>query len=220
MNNSLKKVILGLLILNIPLLVILGTFRLNVFNMHFYQDEFNLYEPDVDNAVEITASMLYFLQNKDAGMGSLSAFKEVEQKHLVEVRDVIHLFLMVLYVSAVLLIVLGVLLYFLDKKEFLTNLSIVLFYGGGLSAIMISLVLFSVSLNFGWLFTKFHEIFFTTTWHFPADYLLIRLFPKMFFVDVLIKVIIGAYMASLFLNIAGYFIIKKEKYLTAKRKKK
>jgi hypothetical protein len=61
------------------------------------------------------------------------------------------------------------------------------------------------------LFYAFHIMFFSSQWQFSTNSLLIKLFPKVFFVDITVHIFGGIYAASLFLSLLGYYIIKKER---------
>jgi len=215
--NKLRFFLIFLFVLCIPVIAILGSFRLTAFNMYFYEEQFNDYEPDVDDAVEITASTLYFLKEKDAGVEYISEYNHEEQEHLVEVKKLIHDAMIIFYFAFGVLIIAGVLLYIMDKNNFLINKGTALFYGGGFSTIIISVFLLLISCCFDSVFVFFHQLFFKTTWRFSSSSLLIRLFPKIFFVDIIVKIVIGAYAVSMFLNIAGFYLVKKEKYLEKKK---
>jgi uncharacterized membrane protein len=53
----------------------------------------------------------------------------------------------------------------------------------GFLVAVVALALLAAFTDFEWLFTKFHGLFFTSgTWTFPADSMLIRLFPEPFWV--------------------------------------
>ncbi len=203
--------IIILFVLCIPVVLFLGVFRLTAFNMYFYESQFNEYGPQAGNAVETTASTLYFLKEKSAGIRYISEYTTEEQEHLIEVKDMVQNIFFVLYSALGLLILTGIFLYFADKKNFLVNKGLALFYGGGFSAIIVSVFLILIFFWFDKVFTLFHQLFFKTTWQFPASSLLIRLFPKIFFVDMVMKIFIGIYAASLFLNISGFYLVKKEK---------
>ncbi|MBD3354857.1 DUF1461 domain-containing protein [Candidatus Woesearchaeota archaeon] len=209
--NRLRNFLILIFVLCIPVVLFLGVFRLTAFNMYFYESQFNEYEPKVENAVETTAATLYFLKEKNAGTEYISGYINEEQEHLIEVKGIIQDIFIVLYSTLALLVAAGILLYFADKKNFLVNKGLALFYGGGFSAILVSVFLLLISCCFDKVFTLFHQIFFKTTWQFPVSSLLIRLFPKIFFIDIIVKIVIGIYAASLFFNISGFYLIKKEK---------
>jgi uncharacterized membrane protein len=107
------------------------------------------------------------------------------------------------------------LLFYLDKKNFLINLGKSLFYGG-IATVSAVVVLFLAALNFDWLFTVFHSLFFRTQWQFPADYLLIQLFPQQFFVSKFLGILLYSLIGGAVVGISGYFI---EKYINKPRKK-
>lgn len=213
MNERLKKILVLLLILNMPVLLILGSFRVSAFNMYFYENEFSKYEPDVEDAIGITAGLLIFLLDKEASINYISDFNEEEQVHLVEVKDLIHKALKVFYISLLFFVLASAWLFFMDRKNFKFNMGLVCFYGGGLSAVLIMIGSLLSLLNFESVFASFHHLFFVTAWRFPADFLLIKLFPQEFFFDVTLKIVLTAYAASIFFILAGLYSLNKVKYL-------
>jgi len=220
MNEKIRPVLIALLIISIPLVILLGSFRFNAFNMHFYEKSFTTYNPDVEDPVVITAQLLTFLKDKDSGAGYIAAFQEVEQEHLYEVRDVIHLFLTVLYIALAVMLISLVLLWFIDRKNSVVNLGVALFYGGVASALFTLVLVVLTLLNFQSAFVSFHKVFFTTVWQFPPDFLLIKLFPQIFFRSMLSKIIVGVFGASFFTGVIGFFLMKKENYLKYRKGKK
>jgi len=218
---NIKKLFIFFIVLAIPFISLLGAFRLTVFNMYFYEEQFNKYEPHIENAVDITADMLYFLKNNEAGKEYISDFNAEEQEHLVEVRQVIRESLLVFYAAIAIAIISLVSLYFADKKGFITNSGFAFFNGGLFSAVLITLFLLLVLFGFDSIFSYFHQILFTTTWQFPSDYLLVTLLPIKFFTGITTKIIFGAYAASALFLITGFYFANKEKYLNkfAKSKK-
>ena len=65
-------------------------------------------------------------------------------------------------------------------------------------------LLFVLSLNFDWFFTNFHYIFFPQgNWQFPADSLLITMFPADFFRSFVLKMFFHALVGSLILYFIG-----------------
>ena len=128
-----------------------------------------------------------------------------------------------LYTSLMFFILGSIALFFLDKKSFKGNMGRVSFYGGIFSASGLVILALLSLFNFNVVFTRFHEIFFTTVWQFPPDYLLIQLFPAEFFMDITIKIFTGSLIGSAFLIFVGYlayFSKKNRKLLKSKKNTK
>ncbi|MBW2996643.1 DUF1461 domain-containing protein [Candidatus Woesearchaeota archaeon] len=171
-----------LFIISVPIITVLGAFRCSAF----------------DN------ELAGFLK----GNGDISAFTQEEQEHLIEVREVMQGFLFVLYAGVLILIVSGVSLYFADKKKFVVNIGKALFYGG-ISTVGLVVVLSLLWLNFDWMFAAFHKMLFETQWQFPADSLLIQMFPQAFFVNMLMRILTISLIIGIAVGTAGFFIKQK-----------
>lgn len=108
------------------------------------------------------------------------AFDGAAVSHLLDVRTVIiaarsatgaAALLLAVYVSAVI------------ATHRLGRLRAGLRAAAGMLVGAVVLALFAAFADFEWLFTRFHALFFTSgTWMFPADSMLIRLFPERFWV--------------------------------------
>ena len=202
-----KKVLIAVLAVIIPFLIILGAFRLSVFDIES--------ESDVEGRDKIISDLVYFLRNKEAGVDYISSFRDVEQEHLLEVKGFIHVLLGLFNFALIVYIAALWLLFYADKKNFLKNLGSSFFYGG-LATSGIVVLLFLAGINFDWLFFAFHNLFFQTQWQFPADHLLIRLFPQQFFFAIFKKILVISLVGGLVVGGIGYLI---EKYIKVDKKK-
>jgi hypothetical protein len=205
---KLNKYLIGVLVASIPFIIILSAVRLTVFDIGFYEKEFEKYNPNVENKINITKDLIYFL-NEDADTSYISSFREVEQEHLIEVRDVMNMFFYILYFFLI-IAVLSIALLFRDKKNLLENLGASFFYGCLVSAAV--LIVFSFfALGFSTVFTYFHYLFFKTQWQFPSNYLLVTLFPSQFFFDIFGRILLIALAATVLIEIAAYLVVRKYK---------
>ena len=205
-----KKICIWALVFLLPFIIYIGSFRLIAFDNDFYSDEFIKNNVDVEGKSEISTDMIYFLKNKDAGIERISSFNLIEQEHLIEVRDVMHWFILVFNLAVFLFIANLYLLYFFDKKNFYLNLGKGLFYGSVVGVGIGVLLVLSV-LSFDKVFAGFHALLFETQWQFPAGYLLASLFPRQFFIDIFTRIVFISFMSSLVLGGIGYYLGKKQK---------
>jgi len=110
----------------------------------------------------------------------LPAFDQAAVSHLLDVRTVIAgarlatgnaLLLLLVYVGAAI------------AFRRLDRLREGLRAAAGMLSVAVLLAVVAAFADFEWLFTRFHGLFFTSgTWTFPADSMLIRLFPESFWV--------------------------------------
>ena len=186
----------------IPLIVILFGFRIYVFNMDFYQQEFEKYGihssfPEADFA--LTNLMKYLEEDTDL---SEKLFTEREILHLQDVKTLIWsgLFLLnFLFITAIILI----LILFARKDYHALSQS---FFFGGIASLGFTLLLLILSLFvFPKMFTTFHEIFFTNNlWQLSGSTSLIRMFPLPFFYDLARGIFLNSILLSVFMIFLGY----------------
>jgi integral membrane protein (TIGR01906 family) len=172
-----------------------------LYNEHFYNQEFGklgVYDK-IGNAGEISDSIINFYQNK----GDLyNGFNEKESNHLNDVKILINQ-------SKNLLLILSITL--------ITLLAIILFNNQNINKVIISTGITGLILpipfllfSFTNIFTKFHLIFFPQgNWQFPFNSLLIQLFPKQFFLDAIILIILKSSIFSILMIIMGFYLVNK-----------
>lgn len=188
-------VILVLLVLSVTYIVYLTSFNLNAFNEKFYRKEFEKYNvygefPDRD-VDKINFGLLLYLRDKKDDFDR-ELFNEEEVEHLRDVKVLIQKINIFYYSISIISILLIVGLFLLNKKDFLKNIAVVLFFSGLFSLFMVIPLLVLVWLNFDGVFTIFHHIFFPQGgWLFSASDNIIRLYPSGFFYDMAKRIFIG-----------------------------
>jgi integral membrane protein (TIGR01906 family) len=84
--------------------------------------------------------------------------------------------------------------------------------GGWLTLIIIALILVGVGVGFNWLFTTFHQLFFTgDTWLFLYSDTLIRLFPIPFWENIFIAMGVISILLGLLFAVGGKRIARRLK---------
>lgn len=144
-----------------------------------------------------------FLRDLEFEDGS-PVYNERELRHMVDVQNVLRNVLRVWYVALALLVALGIWARFGGWwPVFLRALG----QGGGLTAILIGVILVLVVIAFGVFFVAFHQVFFQPgTWQFLYSDTLIRLFPERFWRDTFLVVGTLAGGAGLLL---WYFLVRR-----------
>ncbi len=202
MMLSKKNVSVALAAVFLISFVFLFSFRSNMFDIDIYEKEFDNYDPPVENRLQIAQRLLLFLQGKDA---DISSFSEKERSHIEDVRRLVRKGNYILIGSLAFFITSLVYIYHLSKKNFLKNLSNILFTAGALAYLKLA-ASFVLYLSFGSSFSLFHRIFFTGNWQFPSHSLLITLFPQQFFSGMFIKIMVDIFTYTNIIILAGILI--------------
>ena len=173
-NQILQTAILVFLIVSVPILTYLSSWRLLFYDSNLYSELLtkNNAHP---NAVNISNQWLDFFRGKIT-LASITDFTDLERQHMQDVKELVNN--LELFLIALLFIFIA-LLFVVDKK------SEVFFYGGILT-MLLPIILYLIP--FDTLFDLFHKLFFTGNWQFPADSLLIQTFPESFFYDFTFRI--------------------------------
>jgi uncharacterized membrane protein len=143
-----------------------------------------------------------FLSGEETALAE--GFTQAEADHLVDVSDVMQ----GIDYLIILLVVIGVLLSFvLYRKEEQKLFAAGLFYAGAAVCVLSFLVLLVAVWEFSGLFTQFHQLFFVDgTWVFPADSMIIQLFPFDFFSTITKSILMRTLFSGVLLLGAGYWL--------------
>ena len=165
----------------IPILILLLSLNLIIFNTDFYKHEMNNY-----NESEINNLLNYFTSSELNEGYSLE-----ETIHLNDVRNLI-------WLSWILILILTIIAFFSSTKD--------LIYAG-IFSIIITLLLPIIFLSFENSFILFHRILFTNDyWLLPVSSKLIQMFPNNFFIEATKQLIFNNLILSLFTMTLGYKI--------------
>lgn len=187
-NKKIMIIILIILILNLIISIYLTSFNLNAFNKRFYKEEFKKYNvygefPDKDIDKINSEILLYLKDKKDDFSKELFSQKEIE--HFKDVRLLIQKINIFYYLILIISILLIIILFLLNKRHFLKNFSLILFFSGLLTLFTVIILLILVKLNFDSVFTIFHHIFFPQGgWLFSSSDNIIKLYPSEIFNDM------------------------------------
>ncbi|MBW2977380.1 TIGR01906 family membrane protein [Candidatus Woesearchaeota archaeon] len=209
-KKKLSKVLVVLSILLIPLIICLLSFKSATFDLEFYNEEFEQYNPDVDNALGVAKDLTSYLKYTSAGTSYLVSFNEEEITHLKDVKSLVQASLWILYISVVLLVVFAILIYNLNKEnklELFKKTGVVLVGGGVLNLVLIGIFRIFM-MDFQGTFTKFHHVFFPQGgWQFPVEYNLVKLFPAKFFIDAVNLIAYRIIITAVFVLVVGIIIL-------------
>ena len=211
MNKASAWIAAVFLILLLPGFVFLANFKAVAFDIDFYEKEFSKYDTGIENEMEITSDLLYFLEQSENDEKYVAAFEKNEIRHLVDVKRVIHRFLLAFNVIGILLFILLVFVFLKDNANLIKNLGIS-FSLGGIFTLLICFILAGFLRNFELMFLKFHELFFAGNWMFSDGFLLIKLFPQQFWVDISHKILINVIVSANILIVAGVLMVIYVRY--------
>lgn len=197
-NMHAKTITKYTLIALIPIALILGNFRLLVFNNEFYYDEIDKNNINIENAREHTAGIISYLRTGETPKNKLISKDELT--HLGDVRHLIQITLTIFYV--LLALAACALMFLIYKHRILALKSI--YYGGISTAATVVIALLILTVAFDQAFFIFHKILFRNDlWLLPAESTLIRLFPQEFFIDFAKKLGLNTVLMSLLLIMIG-----------------
>ena len=210
-----------LLILILPFLLFLIVLEFIQFDNSFYREKFLEYavEQNVPQALSLHEQVIKFLQGKSNELPN--DFNEREKQHLLDVRNVIRISTILLYVLiiwfALLLIISASIL---KVSNYIINFTgKVLVFGGILTIVLAAVLLLLINSDFSAAFESFHKLFFEKgTYVFdPAKELIVRLYPEQLFMDLGIRISKNVIIASAVIILIGLLLIflpksKKNKY--------
>ena len=203
-----------LVVLSIAFFLILYNIKNSMYNLEFYQKEFEkngvydaLGRDFVNNA---TLNLFNYLQgNEELG----DYFNEREKLHLADVKRLIVYGNTFYYALIAIIIILFYLKYAHSEREFLRNIS-KSFIASSLLVYSLFVVLVILKSRFHELFVKFHQIFFTNDlWILnPETDKLVVMFPERFFYDLSSMILAKTAISVGVLFIGGvliYYLSKK-----------
>ncbi len=181
-------------------LIFLGNFVFLLNNGSFYSSEFSKLGVNATAALNVVSFV-----NGKSSLGS--GFNYAESSHLEDVKRVLKAVKRLYY--AVIILLAAAVIYLFRAGKFL-KLMPKIFVSSGAVSLLLLLMLFLLSLNFNAFFGVLHKPFFASgTWLFPADSLLISLFPEQFFSDFARNFLLLVLVNSSAFLIIGLFVRKK-----------
>ncbi len=201
-----------LLTITLTVFIILLNFRLYVFNINFYEEEFTKLNIPRETALETANTLFFYFKHNEPLTSDL--FNEREKLHLIDVKNLISKTITFFYISLILLLIL---LY--TNRKWLPK---PLFYSGIFLMLIPAL---AYTQNFDNVFINFHLTFFNNElWILnPATDNLVNIFPRQFFLDFITKMLTNSFIVGILLILASYLIGKPKRILNIfkiSRKKK
>jgi integral membrane protein (TIGR01906 family) len=196
-------------IVSVILFVFLLSFKLEVFNEHFYDKQFvenNVYNLlGKETVIQETRNLVDYLKGK-ADL-TTDFFNEKEKLHLKDVKTLIFVANILFYLSSILM--LGFLVYFIKTKN-IKKIKGSLF----IACISIFIIMLVLSVfNFSDLFLGFHKVLFSNDlWLLnPLEDKLIVMFPEPFFYEMLIEIVMNVLLITIFIILINTKILNNVK---------
>ncbi|MEK6816690.1 MAG: DUF1461 domain-containing protein [Nanoarchaeota archaeon] len=189
------------LALALPVLILLFSFKMYVFNVDFYKSEFakhDTYEqfPEADSAL---ANLIGYMQ---AGVDLDS--DTYTEREILHMRDVKRIVWGCIYALDMIFIAALILLIIMLARHDYSAISASLLASGAVSFVIALLAVTFSMLSFADLFALFHQMAFTNDlWLLPPESALIRMFPEQFFYDIVKAMLINSMYLSMFLAAVG-----------------
>ena len=212
-----------LMVVILPFLLFIAAFNFYGFDAEFYKEKFSEYEVqnDVPNAVSLNEKIINFITGKNNDVPN--EFNDREKQHLRDVRKVVGISTIVLYVFIILFVALLIVSALILKmnNHIINFVGKVLVFGGFLTIILAGLLFFFISSDFSAAFESFHTLLFKKeTYVFdPAKEMIVRLYPERIFMDLGIGISKGVIISSTAIILLGLFLLFKSKSKKNKKRK-
>lgn len=204
-----------LLILILPLLILLMSMNLISFDQSFYDKKFSEYQvrEDVPDAMSLHEKVMNFIKGRTNTLPN--ELTQREKEHLLDVRNLVRISTIALYIFIFLFILLFISSALILKvnNRVINFTGKVLIFGGFLTiAMAASLFLFIIS-DFSASFESFHKLFFEKgTYLFdPAKEIIVNLYPEQLFMDLGTRVLAGVFITAAVITLLGLFLLLKSK---------
>ncbi len=210
-----------LLIFILPFLLFLVVINFYEFNNSFYQEKFLEYkvQQDVPELFSLHQKIVNFVTGKNEELPN--ELNEREKQHLWDVRNVLGIATILLYILIILFIILLIASALtLKVNNYIINfVGKVLVFGGFLTVLLAAVLFFFIRSDFSTSFESFHKLLFGKGSYLfdPTKEVIVRLYPEQLFMDLGIKISEGVILTSAVLILLGGFLILKSKNKKNKR---
>lgn len=203
-----------LLIIILPFLLFLAVADFAAFDNSFYREKFSEYNvlQDVPQAASLHEGVMGFIEGNTNELPN--EFSEREKQHLQDVRGIVGISTMLLYLLIALFVaLLAASAFILKFNKFALNfVGKVLVFGGFLTVILAAILFFLISSDFSASFESFHMLLFSNgTYAFePAKEMIVRLYPEQLFMDIGLAMSKWVILASAAVILLGALLLKSK----------
>lgn len=188
--NKFLSILFGIFL---PITVLFFAFGIETFNDKNYEESYIKYDVvsttklNINELMEVTRELLSNLKGNTNESYLKNYFNEKEMLHLKDVRHLFKMGFTIRYVFLTLLIVLFVYLFFETPDSIRKTVN----YTSVITFIMIGIFLLLIKIDFNKYFTYFHLIFFDNDlWLLdPNTDLMLQMMPEPFFINIFKKII-------------------------------
>jgi len=203
-----------LMIIILPFLLFLIVLNIVGFDQTLYENTFSAHQvyKALPDASSLHEKIINFIKGKN-DMAPVE-LTEKEIQHLWDVRNLINISTIILYLLVALFIFLLVLSALtLKMNNLITNfVGKVLIFGGLLTILLFALLFLFINSNFSATFESFHKLFFKQdTYAFDAKAILVNLYPEQLFMELGIRISEWVIITSAIIIILGVFLLLKSK---------
>ena len=209
-----RRFILILILIFLPLYLLLKITEQNAFNKNFYVKSYekngvvDISNRTLEELDTITEDLFIYIKDKGDEMVLNPYFNDMEIEHMKDVKELFRKGYILKYLSLIISII--ALFFSIKNKKWLIEEGVFkgIFIWWGLMAL---LFLFTL-LDFNKYFTYFHLIFFDNDlWLLdPNTDLLIQMLPEEFFISIFRRIVLFFSLSLAIIQIISYIIMKKE----------
>jgi integral membrane protein (TIGR01906 family) len=220
-----KKELIILIILTVVIsnLIFLFSYKMLVYDQDFYEKEFKnngVYDKYNKTFVDEQHKEVIGFLITDQPIITSDHFSKQDKEHLRDVEVLMKKIDYFSYVFVISLLIVFVYLHVFYKKLKDKIFTLSVFYSSMINLITLG-ILYLLSLNFDWFFTKFHELSFDNNlWMMnPAKDMLVNLYPETFWINAFSRIMLTILVLSLiftFIGYLGYYFISKHTKLKEK----
>lgn len=197
--NRFLAILFLILVVTLPILIHLSVFHMFAYNKAYYEYMLERHDVALENRTQMNAEILSFLSGGEEPDATLT---DREIGHLHDVRERFRAFLFLFFFLLMLDALLVVFLYRMSGQK----KSIIVMMSGwsGTLTVTLSLLLGVGAVFFSRTFGMFHSLLFREgSWLFPADSVLITLYPESFFLETFTLIVIGSACVGMLLLFTG-----------------
>ena len=205
-----------LFVISIPLFLLTSNIRWVANDLDYWEKGFEKYDVSAETGfsekelTDISKGLIRYFNTGEIDY-TIYVFSDDEITHLRDVRGLIHLDYIIQWLTLGYIIIYILAGFVLRKKLFARPLAAALAAGGAAGIAAVALTAMAAAIDFDWLFTAFHRIFFTNDLWISSGYLP-RVYTEGFFYDAAVAIAATTIFQSLLIGgPAGLFLLRRRR---------
>ncbi|MBD3203460.1 DUF1461 domain-containing protein [Candidatus Woesearchaeota archaeon] len=202
-----RKLLISFSSLLFIIIIFFSSLFISIYNIDFYKNGYEKYDIynlfGKDKTIDVTENLIgYFMEENQLDN---EFFNEKEKSHLLDVKYLIKNSYKV-YLMSIYFFILS-LFFLLSEREFLKNISSILFFSGigSITLLVLAFVVYNIS-GFNHLFHEFHVLFFAGNYSFdPRVSNLKAMYPDGFFLDMGMLIVFNFFAGAVLSFVTGIF---------------